>query len=141
MPTLVQDPELLEALNRMDAQCLLEWGAEYHGDRAGIITSFQDTGCVMIDLAKKAGVELRVLTIDTYRLHPETYELIEEVENKYGIVVERFGAKPEKVEEMVKDFGGYLFFDSKRLQEYCCHIRKVEPNEEALKTLDVWYTA
>ncbi|MCA9442304.1 MAG: phosphoadenylyl-sulfate reductase [Candidatus Omnitrophica bacterium] len=140
MTTLTQDPQLLETLNKMDAQRLLSWGAEYHGKRAGIITSFQDTGCVMIDLAKKAGVDPRVLTIDTYRLHPETYRLIEEVEKRYGIEVERFGATPEKVEEMVKDYGEYLFFDSKRMQEYCCHIRKVEPNEEALKTLDVWYT-
>ena len=140
MTSLSQDPQLLDSLNRMDARQLLSWGVENHGDRAGIITSFQDTGCVMIDLARKADKEIRVLTIDTGRLHGETYQLIEQIENRYGIEVERYRPQPEKVESMIEEYGEYLFFDSKRLQEYCCHIRKVEPNDEALSTLDVWYT-
>lgn len=140
MTVAVWEEALLEKLNQMDAAELLAWGAEHHGERAGVITSFQDTGCVTIDIAHRAGITLRVLTIDTLRLHPETYALIDEVEKRYGIEVERYSPRPDRVEEMVREYGEYLFFDSKLKQEYCCNIRKVEPNDEALSTLDVWYT-
>ena len=41
---------------------------------------------------------------------------------------------------MVKNHGEFLFFDSKEKQEYCCRVRKVESNDRALATLDVWFT-
>jgi phosphoadenosine phosphosulfate reductase len=41
---------------------------------------------------------------------------------------------------MVREHGEYLFFDSKEKQELCCHLRKVEPNQRVLKSLDVWLT-
>ena len=67
------------ALNAMSAEELLAWAHEHYGNRAGIVTSFQDTGTVMIDLASKAAPGMRVLTVDTLRLHDETYALIDEV--------------------------------------------------------------
>jgi len=131
---------LLEHLNAMSPPDLLRWASEEHGDRAAIITSFQDTGCVMIDMAHRKGVPLRVLTVDSLRLHPETYQLMEQVEERYTLTVERFRPDPARVDEMVRRHGEYLFFDSKAKQEYCCHVRKVEPNAEALRTVDAWIT-
>ncbi len=110
------------------------------GKKAAIGTSGQLTGVVMIDMAEAAGVTPRVFTIDTQRLFPETYQLFEEIEKKYGIRVEKFGPDPQKIQNMIQEHGEYLFFDSKEKQEYCCHLRKVEPNERALATLDVWLT-
>ena len=110
------------------------------GDRAAIGTSGQLTGSAMIDVAVKAGVKPRVFTIDTLRLFPETYELFDAVEKKYGIKVERIGPDPEKIKKMVSEHGEYLFFDSKEKQEFCCNLRKVEPNDRVLETLDVWLT-
>lgn len=110
------------------------------GNRAAIGTSGQLTGSVMIDLAVKAGVKPRVFTIDTLRLFPETYELFEAIEKKYSLKVERIGPDPEKIKKMIAEHGEYLFFDSKKKQELCCHLRKVEPNERVLETLDVWLT-
>ncbi|MDX9974383.1 MAG: phosphoadenylyl-sulfate reductase [FCB group bacterium] len=130
----------LDDLNTQDAEALLKWAADTYGERAGIVTSFQTTGCVTIDLAARAGLNLRVLTIDTLRLPPETYEVIEAVERRYGIRVERFQPDPERLRRMVEQHGEYLFFDSKPKQEYCCSIRKVEPNGRALATLDLWIT-
>ncbi|MBI4412565.1 MAG: phosphoadenylyl-sulfate reductase [Deltaproteobacteria bacterium] len=109
-------------------------------NRAAIGTSGQLTGTVMIDLAVKAGAKPRVFTIDTLRLFKETYELFDAMEKKYGIRVERIKPDPAKIAAMVKEHGEYLFFDSKKKQELCCHLRKVEPNDEVLKTVDVWLT-
>lgn len=108
------------------------------GDRAAIGTSGQMTGVAMIDMAIEAGVKPRVFTIDTLRLFPETHQLFDEVEKKYGIRVERVKPDPQRVEKMVKEHGEYLFFDSREKQKLCCRIRKVEPNEKVLATLDVW---
>lgn len=110
------------------------------GKRAAIGTSGQLTGSVMIDLACNSGVKPRVFTIDTLRLFKETYELFDAVEKKYDIKVERFQPDPKKLQAMVSEHGEYLFFDSKAKQEMCCDLRKVEPNERALDTVDIWLT-
>lgn len=110
------------------------------GDRAAIGTSGQLTGVVMIDLAVRAGIKPRVFTIDTGRLFPETYELFAAIEKKYNLKVERVGPDPEKIRKMVTEHGEYLFFDSRKKQELCCHLRKVEPNERVLETVDLWLT-
>jgi phosphoadenylyl-sulfate reductase (thioredoxin) len=94
----------------------------------------------MIDMAHRAGLELRVATIDTLRLHPETYELMAQLEARYHIVIERFEPDPEHLRTMIEQHGEFLFFDDRAKQEYCCKIRKVEPNNRALETLDVWIT-
>lgn len=108
------------------------------GTRAAIGTSGQLTGVAMIHMALAAGVTPRVFTIDTLRLFPETYALFTELEKKYGLKIERIQPDPEKIRAMVEEHGEYLFFDSKQKQELCCQLRKVEPNERALESLDVW---
>ncbi len=137
---ITEDPKLLDELNSMGAEDLLKWAWANHGERAGIITSFQNTGVVMIDMASRVTPDLRVLTVDTLRLHDETYTLMDELEARYGITIERFKPEPDRVDRMVKQHGEYLFFDSKSKQEYCCQIRKVEPNVRALETVDLWIT-
>ena len=139
MPTLQHDIDLDE-LNMLSPEDLLTWAHEAYSERAAIMTSFQHTGCVMIDMAHKRGIPLRVVTVDTLRLHPETYDLMDRIEQRYGITIERFQPDPSRVQEMVDRHGEYLFFDSPSKQEYCCSIRKVEPNKRALETVDLWIT-
>ncbi len=138
-PENMSEAELAE-LNALSPAELFAWALEAHGERAGIITSFQDTGCVMVDMMSRCAPGMRVMTIDTLRLHEETYRHIREMEARYGITVERFSPDPEKLERMVSRHGEFLFFDSKAKQEFCCQVRKVEPNQRALASLDVWFT-
>ncbi|MDL1872303.1 phosphoadenylyl-sulfate reductase [Deltaproteobacteria bacterium PRO3] len=123
-----------------DPQALIGELFRRFGDRAAIGTSGQLTGVVMVDLAVKAGLKPRVFTIDTLRLFPETYELFDALERKYSLKVEKIQPDPEKLKAMLREHGEFLFFDSKEKQELCCHLRKVEPNERVLGTLDVWLT-
>lgn len=131
---------LYEELNDKSPEDLFRWALEKHGPRAGIITSFQDTGCVMIDIMSKVAPGLRVMTVDTLRLPQETYDLMDAIEQRYDLSIERFEPEPSRLRKMVAQHGEFLFFDSKEKQEYCCKIRKVEPNDRALSTLDVWFT-
>jgi phosphoadenosine phosphosulfate reductase len=134
-PTLIAELEKIQ-----DPQALMKEIFNRFGSRAAIGTSGQLTGCVMIDMACHAGVRPRIFTIDTLRLFPETYQLFGEIEKKYGVRVEKIQPDPEKIQKMVAEHGEYLFFDSKPKQEFCCHLRKVEPNDRVLETLDVWLT-
>lgn len=111
-----------------------------HGPRAAIGTSGQLTGCALIDLAARAGVLPRVFTVDTGRLFPETLELFDRLEARYGIRIERVRPDPEAVSRMVAEHGEYLFFDGRAKQELCCRVRKVLPNRAVLAGLDVWIT-
>lgn len=129
-----------EELERLSPGELFQWAQAEYGDRAGIVTSFQKTGCAMIEFMMRTAPGMRVITIDTLRLHDETYRFIEQVEAHYGIQVERFQPDAERVGRMVRQHGEYLFFDSREKQEFCCSVRKVSPNQRALDTLDVWFT-
>ncbi len=118
--------------------------AEIHkrfGNRMAIATSGQPTDTAIIALIIKSGVlSPRVYTTDTLRLFPETYAYYEILEKYFKIKIERFTPPEDELTKMVQQHGEFLFFDSKDKQEYCCHVRKVLPNQKALDTMDAWVT-
>ena len=123
----------------MSAESILTWaGSAFAPGRAVLSTSFQYSGVAMIHMLRQLGLEIRIATVDTLRLHPETYAYIRELEQHYGIEIEVQRPDPEQVRSMVERFGEYLFFDSKAKQEYCCQVRKLRPHDELLKTADCW---
>jgi phosphoadenylyl-sulfate reductase (thioredoxin) len=122
----------LETANAAD---LLRYAFERYGARAAIGTSLQKTGIVTIDIASRLGLPLRVFFIDTLLNHDETYALLEEVERRYGITVERFQPDPADLARLHGQYGGSPHFFSR---EECCRVRKTQPLERALGTLDVW---
>lgn len=130
----------LGRLAELPAEELVAEVLRLFGKRAAIGTSLQLSGSVLIDMAHKSGNPFRVFTIDTLRFHQETYSLIDTLEERYGISIERYYPDPLRLEKMIRQHGEYLFFDSKEKQEYCCHIRKVEPHNKVLETLDAWIT-
>jgi phosphoadenosine phosphosulfate reductase len=125
----------INALNELGPEELLRHAADTFGARAAIGTSLQKTGTVMIDMAHKLGIPLRVFFIDTLLNHPETYELLEEFQDRYGITIERFSPDPEAIESLNKSVGQYAHFLARPT---CCGVRKAAPLQKALSTLDVW---
>jgi len=93
---------------------------------------------VLIDMAKKTGKPFRVFTLDTGRLHPETYQFIDEVRKTYNINIEVFFCSRDAVEKLVTQKGMFSFY--KDGHKECCDVRKVEPLKRALSTLDAWIT-
>ena len=136
------DRQLITQLELIqDPQQLIQELFKRFGTRAAIGTSGQLTGVVMIAMAVQSGIQKpHIFTIDTQRLFKETYELFDEIEKKYKVKIEKIKPDPVKIQAMVKEHGEHLFFDSKKKQELCCHLRKVEPNERVLESLDVWMT-
>ncbi|MBO6234612.1 MAG: phosphoadenylyl-sulfate reductase [Prevotella sp.] len=80
----------------------------------------------------------RVFTIDTGRLFPECYNLIDRTNDKYDIKIEVYSPDHTGVEAYVKEHGVNAFYQSVELRKACCQCRKLEPLRRALSTVDVW---
>lgn len=93
---------------------------------------------VLVDWAVKLGGKVRVFTLDTGRLHPETYQFIDKVREHYHILIEVFFPQADAVEKLVREKGLFSFYRDGHKE--CCGIRKVEPLRRALATLDAWIT-
>jgi len=93
---------------------------------------------VLIDMATKIGGNFRVFSLDTARLHPETYQFIDKLRDHYQIPIEVFFPRPEAVEKLVREKGLFSFYRDGHKE--CCGVRKVEPLGRALAPLRAWVT-
>jgi phosphoadenosine phosphosulfate reductase len=135
MKRLLQEIELqqIEA-EGSTAHELLRWASDRFGSRMAIASSFGSDAVVLIDIAVRAVKDLRVFTLDTDFLFPETYDLIERVQNKYGIQVERTRPALSPEDQAVR-YGQALW---SREPNLCCQIRKVDPLKAKVAELDAW---
>jgi phosphoadenosine phosphosulfate reductase len=95
---------------------------------------------VLVDLIQKNKLNVEIFSIDTGRLPPETYNLIQKVEDKYQFKIKLYFPDHQKVESYVNTNGINAFYNSVDLRKSCCAIRKVEPLNRALKDKKVWIT-
>jgi phosphoadenosine phosphosulfate reductase len=122
---------------RLDPQAILAAAISEFSPKIGISFSGAED-VVLIDMATKLDVSLRIFSLDTGRLHPETYQYIERVREHYGVRIEIFFPRPEAVERLVREKGLYSFYRDGHKE--CCGLRKVEPLRRALAGLDAWVT-
>jgi phosphoadenosine phosphosulfate reductase len=123
------------------AEEILAWTLSQFGPRAGLASSFGMEDMVLIDMISKLeGNSLTLFTLDTGRLHEETYEIMEKVRTRYGLTIKTFFPAREAVEGLVRDKGFFSFRESVDNRKECCYIRKVEPLKRALAQLDAWVT-
>lgn len=93
---------------------------------------------VLIDMASRIRKGVQVFSLDTGRLHPETYKFLELVRERYDIRFEAMFPDHAAVEKLVREKGMYSFFVDGHHE--CCGIRKVMPLRRKLATLDAWIT-
>jgi phosphoadenosine phosphosulfate reductase len=119
------------------AEEVLDWALHRFDRQIAMASGFGPEGIVLIDMAVGLRPDIHVFTLDTGLLFPETYELMSEIERRYGIKVERL--KPAlTVEEQDRQHGASLW---SRTPDRCCYMRKVEPLRARLSTLGAWITA
>ena len=127
---------LNDRLHQAPTEDILQWAWERFDSRAGIGTSFQGAGLVMMDIARKRGLRFPVFTIDTNLLFPETYALKLRLEQFFGFPIESL--QPEvSLEQQAAAEGPELW---KRNPDFCCTLRKVIPLQGRLADLDCWIT-
>lgn len=96
---------------------------------------------VLIELACKVikdRSKLQVFSLDTGRLHPETYRFIDKVNKHYGIQIDVVSPEHQALEAFVKEKGLFSFYEDGH--QGCCGVRKVAPLRRKLGTLDAWIT-
>jgi len=93
---------------------------------------------VLIDMACKIRKDISVFSLDTGRLHAETYRFIEAVRNHYNIDIDVVYPEAARVEKLVKEKGLFSFYEDDHKE--CCGIRKISPLRKQLLTVDAWIT-
>lgn len=102
--------------------------------RIAISTAFGPEGCALVAMAVQLKPDIKVFTIDTDFLFPESIELREKFVLKYGVNIEVLRGQVS-IEEQNRKHGLDLW---QRDTDTCCALRKVEPTERALHGLDAW---
>jgi phosphoadenosine phosphosulfate reductase len=119
------------------AEQVMAWAFDTYGDKIAIATGMGVEGMALLDIASRVNPNLKLFTGDTEFLFPETYDLMDRVEEKYGIKIERLYSQLTP-EEQAEGYGPELWA---RDPDQCCALRKVEPLKRKLATLDAWVTA
>ncbi len=138
----IMNLELVKELNNQlkdkSAQEIIDKVLEHFGDKIALSSSMSAEDQVLTDIIIKSNPNAKIFTLDTGRLFPETYDLIDRTSKRYKINIEVMFPNSERVEEMVNSKGINLFYDSVENRKLCCHIRKIEPLKRALQKLDAW---
>ena len=129
--------ELQIAAETWTPRHVLAWAFDTFGKGVAISSAFGAEGMVLIDMASRVRKDFRLFTIDTEFLFPETYSLMDRIEERYGITIEKVYSV-QSPEEQEGTQGAALWA---RDPDLCCNLRKVEPLRRKLGELNAWITS
>jgi phosphoadenosine phosphosulfate reductase len=95
-------------------------------------------GQLLVHWIAKAKLDIDLVTLDTGRLFPETYELWALTEARYGRRIRAIYPERPEVEDLVATQGVNGFYDSKEARVACCAVRKTRPLDRALAGASAW---
>lgn len=129
--------EVQPIVEQWSAQQVLRWSFEKFGHHVAISSAFGAEGMTLIDMASRIQPNFRLFTIDTEFLFPETYSLMDQIEERYGVQIEKVYSllSPQEQEHQ---HGAALW---SRDPDRCCDLRKVEPLRRKLAELGAWITS
>lgn len=127
-----------EQLAGKTAEEVIEFFVKCYGDKIALSSSLGLEDQVLTDMMASVSPSTTVFTLDTGRLFPETYELIQKTESRYKMRLKVYFPDSVRVEEMVNSRGINLFYESIENRKQCCHVRKIEPLKRAFSGLEAW---
>lgn len=129
-------------LEAKTAEEILTWARDEYKEKVALASSFGAEDVVLVDMMVKIwrekNLEPVIFTLDTGRLPQETYEVMDEIREKYNLKIKCYFPQKEDVEKMIEEHGFNLFYKSIELRKLCCNIRKVRPLARALSSLSAW---
>jgi len=129
--------QLQNAADDWSPQRVLAWAFATFGRGVAISSAFGAEGMVLIDMASRVRKDFRLFTVDTEFLFPETYSLMDRIEEKYSVTIEKaYSMLSPKEQE--RAHGAALWT---RDPDQCCQLRKVEPLRRKLSELNAWITS
>jgi phosphoadenosine phosphosulfate reductase len=125
---------------KIPAQEVLEFFVGEFGNMLCLSSSMGAEDQVLTDMLIKVKNDIRIFTLDTGRLFPENHNLIHKTCAYYKVNIEIFFPDYKLVQEMVKEKGINLFYESVEYRKMCCQVRKIEPLKRALTGMKAWIT-
>lgn len=129
-----------EKLEGLTAQEIVDFVVKEYPGEVTLGSSMGAEDQVLTDMLAKSGGDYSIFTLDTGRVFPETYEVIEATNEKYPVGVDVYFPDWKQVQQMVREKGINLFYKSVANRKECCRIRKIEPLKRALQGKKVWIT-
>ncbi len=127
----------ISGLNAEDA--LRSIAGEFAGE-AVFSTSLSKEDQVITHLIFSLQLPVKVFTLDTGRLFPETYSVWRSTLERYGQPIHAYYPNETLLSAYVTQNGPNAFYESVELRKECCYVRKVEPLTRALKGQALWIT-
>lgn len=111
--------------------------AEYKG-KIALSSSLSIEDQMLTNLIVKVDKSAKIFTLDTGRLFPETYSLIDKTNSQYDIHLDVMFPNYQELETLVKNKGINLFYNGIEERKLCCKVRKLDPLKRAFVGLEVW---
>ena len=132
--------ELLDELKGKEIAEQLKILASRFPDEIVFSTSFGLEDQAITYLIASNKLPVKVFTLDTGRIFPETYTTWSRTVEKYGLTISAYYPDAVVLQQFVSEKGPNSFYESVENRKQCCHIRKVEPLQRALKGNKIWIT-
>ncbi|AXX93681.1 phosphoadenylyl-sulfate reductase [Malaciobacter molluscorum LMG 25693] len=132
--------KLNEKLKDVSTLDVIEFFLKGYKNKIALASSLGAEDQVLTDMILKTNKDTKIFTLDTGRLNPETYNVMDATNLKYSVKLDVYFPKLENVEKLYKTQGVNGHFESIDNRKNCCNIRKIEPLKRALEGLDVWFT-
>jgi phosphoadenosine phosphosulfate reductase len=130
--------ELRDQLSGKSIEERLEKLVTLFSGRIIFTTSFGIEDQVITHKIFSNNLAVKVVTLDTGRLFPETYEVFSQTIIKYKKKINVYFPEYEAVEKMVTEKGPFSFYESIENRKECCRLRKVVPLNRALAGMECW---
>lgn len=131
---------LIPRLAPLDLDGRLQLARELIPGRIVFTTSFGVEDQLITHAIFTRGLDIEVVTLDTGRLFPQTYELWERTEARYARRIAAVYPQAEPLQDWVRAHGVNGFYLSVENRKACCHLRKVEPLTRLLGGASAWIT-
>jgi len=95
---------------------------------------------VLTDIIANHHLDIEMFSLDTGRLPQPTYDLMQEVNDRYSVPLKVYFPDSDAVEQYVAQHGANGFYNSVEARKSCCFVRKVEPLRRALRGKQAWVT-
>jgi len=126
-----------EGLGPVEALTLV---SDIFRDKIVFSTSFGWEDQVITHIIFANNLPIKVFTLETGRLFPETYYVWNRTMEIYGKPIHAYYPQHELLEKMVNAKGPNSFYESVENRKECCGIRKIEPLNRALEGNECWIT-
>lgn len=118
----------------------LAWLVNQYPGQVALSSSFGIEDQVLTHILSTHNLPIRIFTLDTGRLFTETYGTWRRTLEKYKLTIQAYYPDQTELEKFVTAEGPDSFYESVDKRKQCCHLRKVEPLQRALKHVAVWVT-